>query len=588
LRNDCIFQLRWGDPEFASQVFQNCGGDESGGFVMGSEIEIPGADRYHTPETVAHRDWDYEFEKNWMRFAVWGRMGYNPKESDSYWIDRFAERFGPEAGKDAFLALKFSSKIIPTMSSFHWNYMNGDWYPEGNIGSWNTSAGMKKANFREDGIFHDIREWMFNNVIDGSMMNIPDYVATCIVKGEKAPEGVLTPLQVAAMLDEYAQACEKHGQAASVKIKNGTKEWQCMQLDLQASASLGLYYAEKIRAATDLMAYLATGDEAQKATAVKSLEKARDYWKALAEVTKSHYITHEVWLVGQFDWAKYLPKVEQDIDIARMMKPWTREQQTWTLDDGKQFQTPPRWRAEGWSKGIEPWVQDFNARVLGSPTAIDIPAGSWLKTSLIVGTAGVGIIQLSAPGARKIEANGISLFASPDGKVAFATPLQAGRNEIAVWYENESHSVPSLELEATSSLIFLEAESGQLVSPMQKADRADATGGSVIFVPLGSGRGEKDGKSLDHGSATYKVEIPKDGKYRLNARVFWKNTSNNSLFYAWDAGEPQVLGNDEEYGKWHWIQTEPAIIKAGEHTLIIRNRDENSVLDCMTVVPEKQ
>ena len=195
LRNDCIFQLRWGDPEFAAKTLTNCGGPDSAGFVMGSEIEIPGADRYHTPQTVAHRNWKYEFEKNWMRFAVWGRMGYDPKLSDDYWIDRFSERFGAAAGKDAFLALKYSSKIIPTTTSFHWNYMNGDWYPEGNIGSWNTSDGMKKPNFREDGIFHDIREWIFNNVIDDSLMNIPDYVATCIVKGEQAPQGILTPLR---------------------------------------------------------------------------------------------------------------------------------------------------------------------------------------------------------------------------------------------------------------------------------------------------------------------------------------------------------------------------------------------------------
>ncbi len=140
-----------------------------------------------------------------MRFAVWGRMGYNPHESDEYWIGRFSERFGPDAAKDAFLALKNSSKIIPLVTSFHWNYMNGDWYPEGNIGSWNTSDGMKKPNFREDGIFHDIREWMFNNVIDDSMMNIPDYVAKCVVKSEEPPKGVLTPLQVAGMLDAYAE-----------------------------------------------------------------------------------------------------------------------------------------------------------------------------------------------------------------------------------------------------------------------------------------------------------------------------------------------------------------------------------------------
>ncbi len=116
---------------------------------------------------------------------------------------------------------------------------------------------------------------------------------------------------------------------------------------------------------------------------------------------------------------------------------------------------------------------------------------------------------------------------------------------------------------------------------------ADAAGGRLILVPAKFGRGEKNGKALDNGSATYKVEIPKDGNYRLRARVFWPNGSNNSFFYNWDAEEPVILGNDDEYGKWHWIETKAKQLKAGEHALIVRNREENSLLDCITVVPEK-
>ena len=65
------------------------------------------------------------------------------------------------------------------------------------------------------------------------------------------------------MLDEAADQSEKHAEAAATKIAKGSKEWQCTELDLQASAALGRYYAEKIRAANELMAYLATGDEPQ-------------------------------------------------------------------------------------------------------------------------------------------------------------------------------------------------------------------------------------------------------------------------------------------------------------------------------------
>jgi hypothetical protein len=587
LRNDCIFQLRWGDPEFASQTLTNCGGPESGGFVMGSEIEIPGADRYHTPQTVAHRTWKYEFEKNWMRFAVWGRMGYDPKLSDDYWIARLSERFGPAAGKEAFLALKYASKIIPLTTSFHWNYMNGDWYPEGNIGEWNTSDGMKKPNFREDGLFHDIREWIFNNVIDGSFMNIPDYVATCVLRGGEMPEGVLSPPDVVRMLGEAADESRTNSEEAAANIKKGTNEWQCTQLDLRALAELGGYYSEKAHAALLLMEYLAVGDEHAKSAAVKHLEAARDHWQRLVDTTKSHYVTHEVWLVGQFNWSMYLPQVEKDIEIAQKMKPWTKEEQVWTSKDGKMIATTVRWRADGWPKGIEPWVRDFNARVRSHSPAIDIPAGSWIKTKLNVKSPGLSVVRLRAPGVSEIKTNFRSFSQTREGLNTIVAELHTGGNDFAVRYEKESHVVPAIEIENPPAAIFLVAEHAHLTSPMQRLAQIDAASGFVIIAPRGSGRGEKGGKVLDNGYATYKVTIPKDGDYRLNARVFWKNGDCNSFFYAWDNGRPMLLGNDEVFGKWHWIATEPRRLKAGEHTLVIRNREEGSILDCMTVTPDR-
>jgi len=588
LRNDCIFQLRWGDPEFAGQTLTNCGGPDSAGFVTGSEIEIPGVDRYHTPETAAHRTWKYEFEKNWMRFAVWGRMGYDPKLSDDYWIARFAERFGPAAGEDAFLALKYASKIIPTVTSFHWNYMNGDWYPEGNVGGWNTSDGMKKPNFREDGIFHDIREWIFNNVIDDSLMNVPDYVAF-IVKDKDGgiPVEVLTPDTVMEILNAAAAESEQHADAAAVNIARGAKEWQCMRLDLHASAALGRYYAHKIYAAISMMYYLPSGDEREKGNAVKWLEWARDDWKRLAEITKSHYLTHEVWLVGQFNWAMYQPQAEKDIEIARKMKPWTKEEQTWTSADGKTIATTTRWRADGWPKDIEPWVRDFNARVRSLSAAIDIPAGSWIKTKVNVASPGFAVVRLFAPGTSEVKARARSFSETPEGLNTIVADLRAGSNEFAVRYEKESHTLPTLEIENAPTSIFLGAIEAQLTSPMTAVARSDAASGFVIVAPVGSGRGEKGGKVLDNGYATYKVNVPKDGDYRVNARVFWKNGDCNSFFYGWDDGKPKLLGNDDEYGRWHWIETEAKRLKAGAHTLVIRNREEGSILDCMTVTPDK-
>jgi len=77
---------------------------------MGSEIEIRRRSLPHSADRRT-RDWKFEFEKKLDAFAVWEE--WLRSEAVGRLLDRrFSERFGA-AGKDAFLALKNSSKIIP-------------------------------------------------------------------------------------------------------------------------------------------------------------------------------------------------------------------------------------------------------------------------------------------------------------------------------------------------------------------------------------------------------------------------------------------------------------------------------------------
>ena len=76
MRNDDVFILRWGDPDFVREALRHAGGPDSAGFVEGSEIFVPGVDRIHTEAARSHVDWQYEFEKQWFRYMLWGRLGY--------------------------------------------------------------------------------------------------------------------------------------------------------------------------------------------------------------------------------------------------------------------------------------------------------------------------------------------------------------------------------------------------------------------------------------------------------------------------------------------------------------------------------
>ncbi|HMC59474.1 MAG TPA: hypothetical protein VKJ01_09805, partial [Candidatus Solibacter sp.] len=75
LRNDDLFILRWGDPDFVRETVRNMSGPDTAGFVEGSEVDVPGPDRIHTETAKAHLDWQYKFEKHWFRYMLWGRVG---------------------------------------------------------------------------------------------------------------------------------------------------------------------------------------------------------------------------------------------------------------------------------------------------------------------------------------------------------------------------------------------------------------------------------------------------------------------------------------------------------------------------------
>jgi hypothetical protein len=311
LRNDDLFILRWGDPDFVRETVRNLAGPDTAGFVEGSEVDVPGVDRIHTDVAKAHMDWRYTFEKNWFRYMLWGRVGYNAAEPDSIWQGHFRRRFGA-AGDDVYDALRQSSKIAPLITSYHWNYMNGDWYPEGSIGSWNTSFEQPRVNYRRAAMYHDIRTYIFNNTIGGEMANIPEFLAGSKKTG---------PLEVADRLEEYGTRALELSARASGHVERGAHEFACTQADLKASGNLGIYYAEKLRGAAHLARFLFGAGGQERTDAVRHLGLALKAWRGVVAATENHYVPHEVWLFGQFDWKRYTPDVEADIRIAQEAKP---------------------------------------------------------------------------------------------------------------------------------------------------------------------------------------------------------------------------------------------------------------------------
>ena len=109
--------LLWGDPDFARRFVASThlyGGD---GFEVNEPLvtkmdgfaqDEPTFDLLNAP----HRYYDYEFERYWHYFQVFGRLGYNPATPADVWEREFAQRFGA-AGAPLEQALHRASWILP-------------------------------------------------------------------------------------------------------------------------------------------------------------------------------------------------------------------------------------------------------------------------------------------------------------------------------------------------------------------------------------------------------------------------------------------------------------------------------------------
>lgn len=331
MRNDDIFLLRWGNPEFVRELMKRISGTHPAGFTLGSEASVPGRSNYDTPAAKKYQVWPYDFQKQWWLFALWGRLGYNPQIPARRWRKQFRLRFGA-AGDSLDLATAAAGHIAPLTTSYHWNYMNGDWMVEGSLGSWNTSSEQPRFDYRHTALYQAIPDYVFNNTIDSSYINIPQYVAhrltgLAFAPARRSPHSVANELAWEGTASSAACRIPAPAGAYGKALHNARR-------DDEAYGALGHYYAAKFRAAADLGLYLFSGNHGDQARAIIHLRHALRDWKSLARIGDAHYRPHEVWQFGVFSWGKYTPLVARDIAIAHHMRPFPSHFVRWRVASG--------------------------------------------------------------------------------------------------------------------------------------------------------------------------------------------------------------------------------------------------------------
>jgi len=306
LRNDDALMYRWAAPDFVREFVKNIPYEKSQGYYLGSDMWVWGREFLARDPKLARQ---LEVDKHWLHFLLWGRLGYDPTLDNERIAALVGQRFPGIDGRKLLDAWQHASMIYPLVTGFHWADFDFQWYIEAcrsRPGPAKTASG-----------FHSVETFIQQQVHPGTdNISISRYVAA--LTAGTMPAGT-TPLQVAAALDARASAAL----AASTVLRRQPAARRNPELaatldDIAAMATLGQYYAAKIRGATALARFRAAKQAEHQADAVKQLLRAQTLWLEYTARAAARY-RNPLWTnrVGIVDWKELDAEVAHDIEIAR-------------------------------------------------------------------------------------------------------------------------------------------------------------------------------------------------------------------------------------------------------------------------------
>ena len=136
--------------------------------------------------------------------------------------------------------------------------------------------------------------------------------------------------------------------------------------------------------------------------------------------------------------------------------------------------------------------------------------------------------------------------------------------------------------------IVLEAENGELSSPMQAQNDTTASSGKYIWVPQGTGN--VSSPSPRAGSAAYTFDVDESGTYQIWGRVFSATYGDDSFFVSVD-GQEYIRWNTQVDASWTWDMVQahnsadPLMLElsAGTHTLSLVQREDGCKIDKLII-----
>src|SRR6185312_14006544 len=234
---------------------------------------------------------------------------YNPSSTPDA-RKRYTRRALGSAADAAEAALNLSTRILPTVTTAHLpSAANANYWPE-----IYTNQSIVIANAKDP--YSDTpspRRFGTVSPLDPQLFSTIDQCAENLLSGKSDPR--YSPVEVAAWLEDLARTSDTN-LAGAPSDAAGSKVFQHWSVDIGIQNNLGRFFAAKFRSGVLYGIYMRTSDPVALEEAVKAYKRARDAWKAIADVANKVYrpdLTFGYTAHLRGSWQDRLPAIEEDI-----------------------------------------------------------------------------------------------------------------------------------------------------------------------------------------------------------------------------------------------------------------------------------
>ena len=307
--------FRYGSPDFIQKSVK-------------AMHQIQGVNGLHLYPQASYWDWPYtadktdprllEMDRDWMWYASWGRYAWKMDRDRNGEIAYFSNRLGDfygcraEYGKDILDAYEASGEIAPKL-------LRRFGISDGNRQT--LLLGMFMSQLVNPFKWNVYQSFLDSNGPEGEIL-----VDWARKEWNHEPHVGETPPQIAAEVVEHAEKAVAAIEKAEPNVSANKTEFKRLKNDMYCYREIACFFAEKEKAAENVLRYKYSNDLTDLEKAVPFLKSSVAHYKKLCELTQNSYLYANSMQTSQRripvagtngtnkHWCELLPQYEEEFE----------------------------------------------------------------------------------------------------------------------------------------------------------------------------------------------------------------------------------------------------------------------------------